>query len=97
MTDPSLARDYMDQMDGELRPGDFVRVYSRNAARDLKRRESHWADLILADKEAPFTLGVAVLVKDRERSARLWKPAVRYQRNVLTEEQLTMAPSGGSL
>ncbi len=76
--------------------GDFVRAYNRATERARRRRESRWADLILADRGAPFTLGVAILVKDRERSRRLWTPAVRYQRNVQSEPQLTRNPSGGS-
>ncbi len=63
-----------------LKPGDFIASYNKVADRGRKRRESHWADLILADKKAPFTLGVAFLIKDRERARRMWEPAVRYQR-----------------
>lgn len=64
----------------ELQPGDFIRTYNRVADRERKHRESHWATLIMADRKAPFTLGVAIIIKDRERARRMWEPAVRYQR-----------------
>ncbi len=64
----------------ELQPGDFIATYNKVADRERKRRESHWATLIMADKKAPFTLGVAFIIKDRERARRMWEPAVRYQR-----------------
>lgn len=65
-----------------IQSGDFIKAYNKVACRNLKRTESLWATRTMNGKNAPFTLGVAFIIKDRERAKRKWQPAVRYQRNV---------------